>query len=390
MRSPERFDLVLVGGGLANGLVLRRLREKRPDLTVLMLEAGETVGGNHTWSFHEHDLTIAEGAWVAPFVAHVWPDYEVRFPLRRRRIGTGYRSATSDRFAALIGECGPAVRTGAPVAMVEPRAVTLGDGTRIEAGAVLDGRGHAASPHVDLVFQKFLGLEIELEAPHGLERPIVMDATVEQDDGYRFVYVLPFAADRLLVEDTYYADGDALDAEALRRRLADYCTGHGWRVRRIVREEQGVLPIAVDGDIRRFWDERGGIPASGLAAVLFHPTTGYSLPDAVRLADRIASAPDLSADALFALTRDHSVQTWEDRRFFRGLNRMLFFAGEASRRYEILQHFHRLPDDLVGRFYATNLSAGDKLRILTGRPPVPISNAIRALAMSRRSMKESA
>jgi lycopene beta-cyclase len=389
LRSPERFDLVLVGGGLANGLVAWRLRERRPDLRVLLLEAGETVGGNHTWSFHEHDLTAAESAWVRPIVAHRWPDYEVRFPARRRRIGTGYRSATSDRFAALVGGLGGAVvRAKTPVAAVEARAVTLADGTRIEAGAVLDGRGHGPSPHVDLAFQKFLGQEIELEAPHGLPRPVVMDATIPQDDGYRFVYLLPFDADRLLVEDTYYADGPALDLEALRARIAAYCAGQGWQLRRIAREEQGVLPIAFDGDIRRFWDDRRGIAASGLAAVLFHPTTGYSLPDAVRLADLIAAAPDLSAEGLFALTRDHSARAWEERAFFRGLNRMLFFAGESSRRYEILQHFHRLPDDLVGRFYAGRLSAGDKLRILTGRPPVPISRAIRALAMPRRRTKE--
>ena len=33
-----------------------------------------------------------------------------------------------------------------------------------------------------------------------------MDATVPQDGGYRFVYVLPFADRPLLVEDTHYSD----------------------------------------------------------------------------------------------------------------------------------------------------------------------------------------
>jgi len=61
-------DLILVGGGLANGLLALRLRQQRPELRVLLLEQGETLGGNHTWSFHQHDLTPAQQAWLAPLV----------------------------------------------------------------------------------------------------------------------------------------------------------------------------------------------------------------------------------------------------------------------------------------------------------------------------------
>ena len=43
-----------------------------------------------------------------------------------------------------------------------------------------------------------------------------MDATVPQRDGFRFVYTLPFAPDRVLIEDTYYSDGLDLDPAALR------------------------------------------------------------------------------------------------------------------------------------------------------------------------------
>ena len=389
--SPERLDLVLVGGGLANGLIAWRLRQRRPDLRVLVLEADKRIGGNHTWSFHQHDLSPAETDWIAPLVAHAWPRYEVRFPDRRRTLATGYRSVTSERFRTVIAaSLGDALRLAAPVAAIEPQGVVLADGTRIEAGAVIDGRGPSPTPHLEFGYQKFLGQEFVLDAPHGLSHPIIMDATVAQFDGYRFVYVLPLDARRLLVEDTYYADGPALDPHPLRERLAAYAAGRGWRVAETLREEEGVLPIAIGGDIGRFWEARRGVPASGLTAALFHPVTGYSLPDAVRLADRIASQPDLAAPALFALCREHSTRLWRERSFFRQLNRMLFFAGEPRRRYQVLQHFYRLPDDLVARFYAGTLTAADKLRILTGRPPVPVIGALRALVRPRRYVEETA
>ena len=60
-------DIVFVGGGLANGLIAYRLAQARPDLRLLVLEAGETIGGNHTWSLHDGDLTAAQQAWIEPF-----------------------------------------------------------------------------------------------------------------------------------------------------------------------------------------------------------------------------------------------------------------------------------------------------------------------------------
>lgn len=388
---PERFDLVLVGGGLANGLIAHRLAVLRPEIGVLVLEAGAAPGGNHTWSFHAGDLSEAEAAWLEPFVVHRWPAYDVRFPRRLRRLGTGYASVTSERFAEVLQAGRPGlVRCGMRVAELRPDGVTLSDGTQIAAGAVIDGRGPRPSARLSIGYQKFLGRELRLSAPHDLSAPVVMDATVAQDDGYRFVYTLPFDERRLLVEDTYYADGPGLDGADLALRIAAYVAERGWAVAEVLREEEGILPIALGGDIEGFWADRAGIAAAGLSAALFHPTTGYSLPDAVRLADLVAGLPDLSAPALFAATRDHSIRLWRERRFFRLLNRMLFLAGASERRYEILQHFHRLPEDLIARFYAARLSLGDKARILAGKPPVPVGRALRALAFPRSLSPEDA
>ncbi|RFC63097.1 lycopene cyclase [Fulvimarina endophytica] len=377
----ETADLVLVGGGLANGLIAWRLAQLRPDLRVLVLEAGEAIGGNHTWSYHEHDLTPAEHAWTQPFVAHRWPTNEVHFPDRYRHLSTGYLSISSDLFRDHVTRTlADRIRTGVRVEEVGARHVVLSGGERIEAGAVIDGRGHRPSPHLTLGFQKFLGQEIEFEAPHGVERPVIMDATVPQADGYRFVYLLPMTPTRLLVEDTYYADGEALDRDEIRRNIDLYRKAKGWPAGRVVREEDGVLPIALAGDIEAFWSEKNGIAASGLNAALFHPTTGYSLPDAVHLADLVAGLPEHSAEALFAATRRHSCEAWKQRRFFRMLNRFLYLAGDPLKRYVILQHFYRLPEPVVSRFYAAKLAASDKVRILTGKPPVGVISALKVIS----------
>jgi lycopene beta-cyclase len=373
-------DLVLVGGGLANGLIAWYLARRRPEIRVLVLEASHELGGNHTWCFHDDDLTTDQRRWIGDLVAYRWEAYDVAFPGFSRTIGSAYNAITSERFRERItAVLGDRIRYDAAVSEVAPNAVRLASGETIEAAAMIDGRGARPSPHMVLGFQKFLGQELVLERPHGLERPLIMDADVAQEDGYRFVYVLPLAPDRVLVEDTRYADGPGLDARTLRANIASYAGKRGWRVQRVVREEHGVLPITLGGDIQAFWDEANGVARAGLAGGFFHPTTGYSLPDAVRLADLIACLGDLTSPALSAEVRAHAEAQWRARRFYRGLNRMLFLAARPDQRYRILRRFYGLPEPLIRRFYAADTSALDKLRILAGKPPVSIVPALRAL-----------
>lgn len=381
-------DIVIVGGGLSGALTAWRLAEKRPELRILLLEQGERLGGNHTWSFHETDLRPDVLAWIKPLIGYRWAQQEVRFPRYSRAIDTPYCSVLSDTLhdhvAPILGErlrCGVAVHT------VDSGGVTLADGRRISAAAVVDARGQRGFEHLLLGYQKFVGCEFEFEEPHNLRAPIIMDATVPQLDGYRFVYVLPFSDRTALVEDTYYADGSVIDAQDTTRRLEEYCRDRGWRIAKTLRTEQGVLPVAMGGDIRAHLDQGlEGVAAIGLRAGLFHPLTGYSLPDAAALADALAARSDISGPALAAFVRDHAVTTWEGRGFYRMLSRFLFDAANPEERYLVMQRFYRLNRGLIERFYAARSFPQDKLRVLAGKPPV---NFFRALAcVSERQWTE--
>lgn len=382
MPSPraETADVVLVGGGLANGLIALRLKTLRPDLRVIMVERDPTFGGQHTWSHFATDVSAAIGDWLAPLIAHRWDRYEVRFPAHCRTLTTPYLAIPSGRFhevvSAAMGEDG---WTSAGVLSLDEDSVVLAEGRVLSAPCVIDGRGPAPSPALSLGWQKFLGLEVELVAPHGLNGPIVMDATVDQLDGYRFLYSLPLSPTRLLIEDTRYSDGEALDAEALRADIAAYADGQGWTIASVVREETGILPIALAGDIDAHWRETRSAQV-GLRAALFNPVTGYSLPDAARLADEIAALPVLTTQSVRDCAEGRSKQRWRERGYYRLLNRMLFRAAEPGRRFIVLERFYRLNQGLIERFYAGRVTLADKARILIGKPPVPISAALAVLS----------
>ena len=375
----DEYDLILAGGGLANGLIAWELKRRQPHLRVLLVEEQARLGGNHTWSFHQGDFDADQHRWLEPLVVKRWDRYHVHFADLSRELQGGYASITSERFAQVIGAAlGQGALTRTRIASLTPREVLLDNGQVLHAAAVIDGRGPVASRHVALGRQAFVGQLLRLRQAHGLSAPIVMDARVEQGDGYRFVYVLPFSADTLLVEDTHYIDDQPLAVERLRENIARYVAAQGWQVAQVLREEQGLLPITLAGDPDGFWAEAEGQPRVGLRAGLFHCTTGYSLAHAVRLARWLGQFHSFNAERLFEGLRRYALSEWRRQGFYRLLNRMLFLAGKPADRWRVMQRFYRLPEQLIARFYAERLSALDKARILTGKPPVPVGAALTA------------
>jgi lycopene beta-cyclase len=383
--APSSSTIVLAGGGLANSLIAYRLATTRPDVQIRLVEAGPALGGRHTWSYFASDLDAADD-WIAPFIVKSWDEYEVRFPKRRRTLPHGYRSVTSERLHEVVsGVLGDGAVLGASIVDLDATSVVLADGRRISGDAVIDGRGPSAMPDLVLGYQKFLGLTLRLGAPHGLKGPVVMDATVDQKDGYRFVYVLPWDAMTVLIEDTRYSDGAHLDAGEMRESVLAYATACGWTWDAVLAEEEGVLPVALEGDIEAHWRRAGTVGLSGLRAVLFHPTTGYSLPDAVAFASEVAALPSITAASVAALSKARSIGLWKTRGIFRLVNRMLFRAALPGQRYRVLERFYGLPEPLIQRFYGARLTYLDKVRLLSGKPPVPFFTALTCIGERGRS-----
>ena len=377
--------IILVGAGLANGLLADRLLARWPGLELLVLEAGEAPGGNHTWCFHESDVSAATLAWLRPFISASWRGYDVAFPGLSRSLPGAYFAVRSEDFAKQVtSRLGKRLRTGVKVREVNATSVVLDDGTTLEASVVIDGRGWPrSSPAEDPRssraesrdgYQKFLGQEVLLKEPHGLTRPLLMDATVPQLDGFRFVYVLPWDERRVLVEDTRYSDTSALDAGDFRHGISTWLASRGWEVAQVLREEAAALPIPLGGGPPE-WTR----PVVGVAGGFFHATTGYSLPFAAATAELISARPSLEAEQLTRLLKDAADQHWREMRFFRLLNRMLFRGAEPETRVRVFESFYRHEPALIDRFYAGRLRWTDKLAALRrGAPTVPAVRAMRA------------
>jgi lycopene beta-cyclase len=359
------YDYILVGGGLQSGLLVLALADRRPAARVCVLEAADRLGGNHTWSFHAADVPPGAEALTDPLVVASWPGYEARFADFIRVMPSRYAAVTAGRFDAVVREAiaerGWDLRLRTRADVVTARRVTLDTGEVLGGRCVIDARGPRESHGCG--FQKFFGLEVETTAPWPDRLPVVMDATVPQDDGFHFVYTLPLSPTRVLVEDTYFSDTPGLDYQVARRRVERHLGDRvgGWKV---VREESGVLPMP--------WQPApppppGGPLTGGYAGGWFHPATGYSFPVALRFAVAVAAAHPEGARRAAAALADRLSPRW---RFARFLNRLLFRLVPPDARWQVFARLYRtLPPSVLARFYALEFTAADAARVVVGRPP---------------------
>ena len=367
-------DLALCGGGLQSGLIVAATCGTDFAGTMALAER-ENIGGNHTWCFQAGDLSPAMQRHVEPFVTHQWSSYEVRFPGFRRIVQAPYSMISSERLRSrvlsmLADRAGSMVYEHMPAQVVDENTVSLADGQTLKARTIIDARGTDSSA-APCGWQKFYGQQISLRHNHGLVRPIIMDATVAQHDGYRFMYVLPLTPTQALVEDTSFSDGPELDEDERRQQISEWLRKHHWEVLRVERTEQGVLPMPMAAAPKNHLVTTSpSVMQGGYRGNWFHPGTGYSLPLAAEFAELIANTP---LNDLLTAVSDATRERNRRARFCYLLNRLMFRWYRPEARRGSFERFYRLPTPTIARFYAMRLLPLDKMRILGGWPPGGLS-----------------
>ncbi len=416
-------DYIIIGGGLQGGLLTLAVKHHQPKASVLLIERGSSIGGNHTWSFHQKDVPAESRAWIEPLVTSRWQNYSVRFPGFERRVNIPYASISSIHFSNVVAEAFRALQTTGykqssvvdfrssntvvnlgndatlrssktkatgvlPVDQVESfllaeteiefigaQSVRTKRGVTFTGKVVIDcrgpGRGVIEQPTDEPYgggFQKFYGFEIELQRDWPESYPVVMDACQDQSNGFRFMYSLPFSNRRVLVEDTQFSEEPKVyRAECLRNieKFVRSKTESAWS---IIREESGCLPMPLSHASM----PRATLPVQGgYAGGWFHAATGYSFPLAVRFAQAVASVdPEQAVESIATLVAENQSQA----RFARLLNRLLYRLVKPHKRSGIFQRFYRvLSDDTISRFYSHRFTKYDAFRIVVGRPPAGLT-----------------
>ena len=277
---------------------------------------------------------------------------------------------------SIYNEGSVVVRTNTEVTEITRNEITTSNSENYSGRLVLDCRGpgpSSALPCSLCGYQKFWGYEIVLKSDWPFDGPIVMDDLVDQSDGFRLIYSLPFEPRRLLVENTRFANESAIDRDECLAQVRMYLAAIGVEDWSIVREEHGILPMPISselypGTIRHTkTGEKSQALCGGYAGGWFHAATGYSFPLAIAFAETIASSTPESAESELAkLAEMHRSRA----RFGRFLNRLLFRLVKPSTRYQIFRRFYKvLSNDSIARFYSHRFTLRDAFRIVVGWPP---------------------
>lgn len=352
-------SITIAGGGLAGCLLLAALKYRWPDLDVVLHEKSSALSQHQTWSFHHDDVPDDCWPWLTPLISKSWSGYEVFFPLFNRSFKSAYYSIRAEDLAAkMMQNYSQFIRFNSAADITPNTFVTTGWPSLLSTQ--------------NFGFQKFVGLDLKLNSPHGLTRPILKDVRWPQTDGYRFFYILPWSETELLIEDTYYSNSSELNRDEIKLEILKYAASQNWIIQAVQRLESGSLPLDLTPA-----KPRASMPlALGAAAGLAHPVTGYTLPVILQQIEAILKCPQADVQLWKKQIKLKNDKIRRPYSYFCFLNRMMFLAADPQKRYEILQRFYRLPEALIGRFYAGQTTVLDQIRILFGKPPVSLLRAI--------------
>jgi lycopene beta-cyclase len=364
MARGRRDGILIAGGGLAGSLAALAMARHRPDVPLLIVEERETFGGEGYRTISEAELG-PDGAELAGSLAiDRWPGFYVAFPGFSRKLKADIAGfGPEDIHRAMTQALKPKnYRLGTKVVAVREDALVLDGGETIKAEGAIDARGATTMSTLDLLYEARLERDYRFAAPHRVDRPVLIDATVDQGGGLRFFECVPLSEVRLLVSDISISDRAQPDDGAA-ARVAAYVKARGWTRPRSSGDRAAARPLPIGGDFAAFWRLGGARAAKiGLRGGFVHPLTGRSTGDAAAMALLLAHQRDFSGDALHDLFEAEAKQLWKRREFLRTITASLAQAPPEHRR-AMVERLYRLDPGTIQRLQADRLGLLDRWRV---------------------------
>ena len=376
--SVPDYDYLIVGGGAA-GLSMAYHIAREPRLAgkkVLLIEPEAKDRNDRTWSYW------ADAPMVFDHIAaHEWRRIAFRSPGFTKIIDLGayrYRMIRGLDYYELV----QTALTSNPQftlvrGVVESLANTAG-GVQMRSSAgdftaryCFDSRPPAMEPDPAkhrYLLQHFVGWEIETD--HDVFDPEVvefMDFRGEQQHEARFMYVLPFAPRKALVEYTLFSAVPLPKAE-YEAAIREYLTTLGANNYRITAEEVGAIPMTDHPLPARHGAHIINLGTRGGRA---KPSTGYAFKRIQQQSARLVAA--LAATG--SPPADPTGDQWQFRLFDTLLLDIMQRRGETTRDI-FRQLFERNPVERIFRFLDETTSWADNLRVMNSVAPGPFMRSI--------------
>lgn len=358
-------DIAILGGGCAGLSVAVRLATAGRQICVV--EPRTQYTDDRAWSFWRTARDPFEDC-----VRASWDHWDVSGPggiVLRGSAQMRYQSVAAgafyDRARSILDDSPDATlslgTSASDVAQTPQGWLIQTDAGPLRANQVIDTRSPSRIPTYG---QFFLGWEIRTERPvFDPTRVQLMQFRKARSAGVDFVYILPFASDRALVEVTSFAPASPTP-EVFAAWLSEEIDALDAGLHEVLRQESGALPMQVG--YRQ--PHTPGVIGMGLAGGAARPSTGYAFSRIQAQADRVARA--LQRGDTVTPQIDSAATRFMDRVFLQVLQTMpdrgpALFTGL----------FRNAAPDRLERFLSGSTHPMDRLSVMTSLPTLPFLKA---------------
>ena len=376
--NPKVYEYVILGAGCAGLSFCYYLLKAGVTAPILILDRKTSFDDDRTWCFWDVEPT--------PF-SHLafarWNSWSVEAE-GRRIVGTSQRysylcltAANFYRHAleTLAAHPNVTLRLGEPAESYKEFSGATFVATHrraYKARYVIDGRGLspdspafvAARKGVAWVPQRFVGLRLRTTRDvFDPETCKLMDFSVSQKRGLRFVYVLPFGRREALVENVYLSEGRTTPEEH-RAEIEVYLHSvYGLSPEEFVidGEERGLIPMTDHRFPRRLGERAYAV---GMLGGESRPSTGYTFVRIQRYCQALATALVRGGEPpLRANSRRLEVL---DALFLRFMRR---YPERCPGIYSRM--FAGVPPNALVRFLTERSTLADEARLISALPKMP-------------------
>lgn len=278
--DENSFDYIIAGGGMAGLSLVFYLNESRlRDKKILIIDRDSKDKNDHTWCFWEKDKGAFEEIVFRKW-QRVWFHGTRTFSENLDLGEYVYKMIRARDFYELvfskIKQNPNFTFLQAEILQIENETVQTDKGDFFANEFIFDGftRKSYDNPKYLNLWQHFRGWLIETDQPiFDTNAPTLFDFRVEQKGECRFAYILPFSANKALVEFTVFSDNilppDEYDLH-LKKYIADILKVENYRT---LETESGVIPMS-DELHEQFRAPK--VIRIGTAGGYVKPSTGYS------------------------------------------------------------------------------------------------------------------
>jgi lycopene beta-cyclase len=366
MAREKNHGLLIAGGGVAGSLAALAMARLRPEVPMMFVSETSDLSADRTHVLLDQGLSDEERALAAPLIEKSWDAHYVSFPSGSRKLKLRCHAITGARIDAAVREAlrPDQIRAEDRIVAVRDQSLLLHGGETVAGDGALDARSWAHQTTLELGWRKTLARTYRFTAPHRVDLPVIVDATLDGESADGFFACIPFDERTLRIERVELSTAPELDEAAVGARIQAYVAKRGWSGgEMVVGEESSAAPLALGGDFGAYWRIGGARVAKlGARGGFFHPVTGSTFPDALRAALLLTRQRDFSGEALHDLFEEQAAALWRRREYYRSFNQLLLQAdggGDA-----VLERLYGLDAGIIGRFFAEDLGIFDRRRVM--------------------------